>query len=106
MLHQAAKSFVVLAVAVSLAVVPVNDAQARRGRGIAAGIAVGIIALAIIAEASRQKPKRRPRQIQRQAEVPERQAEAPECEWRGRTCYKNSYGTNVCEGGEYVCRPQ
>jgi hypothetical protein len=38
--------------------------------------------------------------------VPARQAEAPECEWRGRTCYKNSYGTNVCEGGEYVCRPQ
>ena len=53
MLHQAAKSFVVLAVAMSLAVVPINDAQARRGRGIAVGIAVGIIALAIIgAEAS------------------------------------------------------
>ena len=114
MLHQAAKSLVVLAVAMSLAVVPINDAQARRGRGIAVGIAVGIIALAIIgAEAKRHRHKRRHRQIQRQAEVPERhaqeperRAQEPECEWRGRTCYKNSYGSNVCEGGEYVCRPQ
>ena len=109
MLHQAAKSLVVMAVAVSLAVIPVDDAQARRGRGIAVGIAVGIIALAIIgAEASRPRYKRRHRQIERQAQEPGPgpQAEAPECEWRGRTCYKNSYGTNVCEGGEYVCRPQ
>ncbi len=112
MLHQAAKSLVVLAVAMSLAVVPINDAQARRGRGIAVGIAVGIIALAIIgAEASRHRHKRRHRQIQRpgcraQAEVPRRQAQEPECEWRGRTCFNNSYGTSVCEGGEYVCRPQ
>jgi hypothetical protein len=107
MLHQGAKSLVVLAVAASLAVAPVNDAQARRGRGVAIGIAVGIIALAIIsAEANRYRPKRRHRQIQRQAEVPGRPAEAPECEWRGRTCFNNSYGSRVCEGGEYVCRPQ
>jgi hypothetical protein len=107
MLHQGAKSLMAVTLAVSLAVVPVNDVQARRGRGVAVGIAVGIIALAIIsAEGRRYRHKRRHRQIQRQAEEPGRQAEEPECEWRGRTCFKNSYGTNVCEGGEYVCRPQ
>ena len=107
MLHQVAKTLVALTVAMSRAVVPINDAQARRGRGIAVGIAVGIIALAIIgAEASRHRHKRRHRQIQRHAQEPQRQVEEPECEWRGRTCFKNSYGSNVCEGDEYVCRPQ
>ncbi|HUJ38161.1 MAG TPA: hypothetical protein VLW88_10820 [Hyphomicrobium sp.] len=68
----------------------------RRGRGLFAGIAVGLVALAIISAS------RHHRHHHRQAESCERE---PQCEWHGRTCFDNQYGDHVCQGGEYSCRP-
>lgn len=104
MLRHALKSLLVTLLAFSLVATSVHEAEARRGRGIAAGIALGLVALAII-EASRHE-RRRHRYVERYEAEPRAAPEAdPRCEWRGRTCFDNKYGDHVCQGGEYSCRP-
>jgi hypothetical protein len=89
-----------LTLAAGLAAAPVQQADAGRGRGIAAGVAAGIIGLAILGAASRHRGydyddyddnggcyrgQRR-------------------CYWQNRHCFENRYGDTVCRGGDYVCR--
>ncbi len=99
MLRHITHSLIALALAASLVTTSVEQAQARHGRGIFTGIAIGLIALAII-NASRHH--HRHNHHYRQSS---RYRDGQECEWRGRTCFDNSYGDHVCKGGEYVCRP-
>jgi len=96
MLQQAVKSLLTLVLAASVVTASVERAEARHGRGLFAGVALGLIALAII-NASRHHRHRHP-----PVESYDRE---PQCEWRGRTCFDNSYGDHVCRGGEYSCRP-
>jgi len=95
MLRRLVRSFATLILALSVVLAHVDHAEARHGRSMFAGIAVGLIALAII-EASRHH-RHHHRQVQ------SRYDHDPECGWRGRTCFDNSYGDHVCKGGEYVC---
>ncbi len=97
MLQRVLKSLLALLLAASLVAASVEHAEARHGRGLFAGVAFGLIALAII-EASRHH-RHHHRQIESHYD------REPECEWRGRTCFDNSYGDRVCRGGEYSCRP-
>jgi hypothetical protein len=99
MLPRFFKSLLALVLAASLIATSVQPAEAHRGRGLFAGIAFGLVALAII-EASRQH-RHHHRYVERQVQ-PEPE---PLCEWRGRTCFDNKYGDRVCQGGEYSCRP-
>lgn len=96
MLRRTLRSSLVGILAASLVMASVEHAEARHGRGLFAGIAVGLVALAIISAS------RHHRHHHRQAESYERE---PQCEWHGRTCFDNQYGDHVCQGGEYSCRP-
>ena len=96
MLRRVVRLSVTLMLAASVVLAPVEHAEARHGRGIFVGIAAGLFALALI-EASRHH-RHHPRQLESRYE------REPECEWRGRTCFDNSYGDHVCKGGEYTCR--
>jgi hypothetical protein len=88
MLKRAVRSSLTLLLAASVVLAPVEHAEARHGRGIFSGLAFGLIALAII-EASRHH-RHHHRQIESHYD------REPECEWRGRTCFDNSYGDHVC----------
>jgi hypothetical protein len=91
-----------LMLAAGLASATVGEAQAgHHGGRVAAGIAAGIVGLAILGAASRAhdgyyydddyddggcyRGRRR-------------------CHWEGRRCFENRYGDTVCRGGERVCR--
>ena len=100
MLRKILHPVLALALAAGMGVTTVEQAQARHGAGIAAGIAAGIIGLAIVGSASRHRgydydaydgpggcypgPRR--------------------CNWEHRYCFENRYGDYVCRGGDYVCR--
>jgi hypothetical protein len=91
-------SSLIAVLAASLLTTSVEQAEARRGRGLFAGIAIGLVALAII---SASRHKHHHRYVERRYD-PEPQQQ---CEWRGRTCFDNKYGDHVCRGGEYSCHP-
>jgi hypothetical protein len=93
------KSLLTVLLAASLVAASFEHAEARHGRGMFAGIAFGLVALAII-EASRHH-RHHHRYVERSAEP----GAEPQCEWRGRTCFDNKYGDHVCQGGAYSCRP-
>jgi len=85
-----------LTLAVGLASATVGEAQAGHGGRVAAGVAAGIVGLAILGAAARAhdgydydddgcyRGRRR-------------------CHWEGRRCWENRYGDEVCRGGERVC---
>lgn len=91
-----------LMLAAGLATASVQQAEAGRGHGVAAGIAAGIIGLGIIGAAASSRRGgyyydddydgggcyRGPRR----------------CTWENRRCFENRYGDMVCRGGDYVCR--
>lgn len=89
-------------VAAGLACATVEEAQAGRGGRVAAGIAAGIIGLAILGAASRARgggyyeddyePE------------PDCYRGPRRCTWENRQCFENRYGDYVCRGGDYVCR--
>jgi hypothetical protein len=99
MVQRAVHSSVIIILAASLIAAPVEQAEARHGRGLFAGIAVGLVALAIIS-ASRHH-RHHHGYVERRYDPEPRQ----QCEWRGRTCFDNKYGDHVCQGGEYSCHP-
>jgi hypothetical protein len=87
---------VALLLAAGLAAAAVEPAEAGHGRGIAAGVAAGILGLAILGAATSDRAyaydddrcfrgRRR-------------------CHWENRHCFENRYGEVVCRGGDYVCR--
>ena len=89
-----------LALAAGAAVTSVDHAQAGHGRGIAAGIAAGIIGLAIVGAASRHRGY----DYDAYDGPPECYRGPRTCAWENRHCFENRYGDYVCRGGDYVCR--
>jgi hypothetical protein len=86
-----------LALAAGVATAPVEPAHAH-GRGVAAGIAAGILGLAIIGAASRD------RAYAYEDYGPGCYRGPRRCYWTGRRCFENEYGDTICRGGDYVCR--
>jgi hypothetical protein len=79
----------------------VSTAEARGGRGVAVGVAAGIIGLGILGAAAEARDRDYYRDYGRCYPGPE------ECGWRDRHCFENSYGEWVCRGGRYTCwRPE
>ncbi len=89
-----------LTLAAGLASASVQQAEAGRGRGIAAGIAAGIIGLGIIGAAS----ARRGYDYDDYGYEEHCFRGRRRCHWIDRRCFENRYGDVVCRGGDYVCR--
>ncbi|MGQ0673778.1 MAG: hypothetical protein ACT4N2_13005 [Hyphomicrobium sp.] len=77
----------------------IEPAEARRGRGIALGVAAGIIGLGVAAAIA--NDRRGPRYYYRSHggcyPGPE------QCGWSNRRCFYNNWGDYVCRGGRYTC---
>lgn len=89
-----------LVLAAGLAGASVQEAQARRGAGVAAGIAAGIIGLGILGAAA----NARGRDYYYDDEGPACYRGERRCGWENRRCFENRYGDTVCRGGDWVCR--
>ncbi len=103
MLGKVLHSAMVLALAVGLISATLHDAQARRGRNVAIGIAAGIIGLAILGAAAN---ARRGGYEYDDYDYGEGGCYRGQrrCGWENRSCFENRYGDTVCRGGDYVCR--
>jgi hypothetical protein len=100
MIRQILHCVMALTLAAGMAAASFDQAEAGRGRGVAAGVAAGIIGLGILGAAAHARDRydyeddydggcyRGPRR----------------CEWENRRCFENRYGDTVCRGGDYVCR--
>ena len=89
-----------LVLAAGLASASVQEAQAGRGRGVAAGVAAGIIGLGILGAAASARGAAATTTTIEPAGCyrgPRR------CGWENRHCFENRYGDVVCRGGDYVC---
>ena len=80
-------------------VASVPQAQADHGRGVAVGLAAGIIGLGILGAAA----NARGRNYNYADEGRECYRGPRECHWSGRRCFENRWGDTVCRGGNYVC---
>lgn len=88
------KSLLAIGLAAGIASAPLQDAQAhsRRGYGVGAGVAAGIIGLGILGAYSSRGYAYSPACYQKET-----------CGNVGRRCWENRYGETVCRGGEYRC---
>jgi hypothetical protein len=89
-----------LVLAAGLAGATVQEAQAGRGGGVAAGIAAGIIGLGILGAAA----NARGRDYDYYDDGPACYRGPRRCGWENRRCFENRYGDMVCRGGDWVCR--
>ena len=80
-------------------VTSVPEAKADHGRGVAVGLAAGIIGLGILGAAA----NARGRNYYYADEGRECYRGPRECHWSGRRCFENRWGDTVCRGGNYVC---
>jgi len=90
-----------LVLAAGLAGASVQEAQARRGAGVAAGIAAGIIGLGIAAAAANARDRG---YYDDYDDEPACYRGPRRCGWENRRCFENRYGDTVCRGGDWVCR--
>ena len=74
----------------------VQPAEAGR-RGVAAGVAAGIIGLGILGAYSHARDREYYRAADDCYPGPE------ECGWTNRRCFVNSWGDRVCRGGRWTC---
>lgn len=89
-----------LTMALGVTASSVGTAEARHGRGLAVGIAAGIIGLGIagaIANENRYGRRHYYRSSDECYPGPE------QCGWTNRRCFVNSWGDRVCRGGRYTC---
>jgi hypothetical protein len=75
----------------------IKPAEARGGRGVAAGIAAGIIGLGVLGAYSHARDREYYRASGECYPGPE------ECGWKNRRCFTNSWGDTVCRGGRWTC---
>jgi hypothetical protein len=88
-------SVMALALVTGLMTVNVPKADAHDGRGVAVGVAAGLIGLGILGAAANARGR---------YYADDRCYYGPrECHYTGRRCFENSYGDTVCRGGRYVC---
>ncbi|MGQ0456752.1 MAG: hypothetical protein ACT4OU_06800 [Hyphomicrobium sp.] len=100
MLKKFTHALMALTMAFGLAVSSAHEAEARRGGGLALGVAAGIIGLGVLGAASAHAG---PRYYSRYDEGDYCYRGRRECHWAGRRCFENDYGDTVCRGGRYVC---
>jgi hypothetical protein len=93
-----------LVLAAGLASATVQEAEAGRGRGIAAGVAAGIIGLGILGAAASARGRGGYYYDDYGPPEPECYPGPRRCGWENRRCFENRYGDVVCRGGDYVCR--
>jgi len=91
-----------LVLAAGLASASVQEAQAGRGRGVAAGVAAGIIGLGILGAAASARGRGGYYYDDYEPE-PACYRGPRRCGWENRRCFENRYGDLVCRGGDYVC---
>jgi hypothetical protein len=95
MLKTITKSLLALTLVAGIGISSMQPAQAGRGGGIAAGVAVGTLLGLGIAGAYAG-----PRYYD---DGPRCYRGPRQCERVGRSCYTNRFGETVCGGGEYRC---
>ena len=99
MMKKVMLSVAALALAAGMFAATTQEAEARRGGGVAAGLAIGTILGLGIAGAYAG-----PRYYD---DGPRCYRGPRECDYVGRSCWFNRYGERVCRGGEYRCwRPR
>ena len=99
MVKKVLQSLAVLALLAGIAAASSDPAEARRGRGLGAGIAVGTLLGLGIAGAYAGPRYYGP--------GPGCYLGPRQCSWVGRSCWYNRYGEYVCGGGDYRCwRPR
>lgn len=89
-----------LTLAAGMAIATMQEAEAGHGGRVAAGIAAGIVGLAILGAAARSRGYYAYDDYDADGCYRGRRR----CHWRGRRCFENRYGDYVCRGGRYVCR--
>jgi hypothetical protein len=82
MTKEITRAFLALAIVLGLGAAASRPAEAGRGDGVVAGVAVGTLLGLGIAGAY---------------------AGPRQCGWAGRNCWRNPYGETVCQGGEWRC---
>lgn len=87
-----------LSLALGTVVIGAEPAEARNGRGVAAGVAAGIIGLGILGAAA--SANAGPRYHSHCYTV------GGGCYWREGKCYYNRYGDYICRRGHQVCEPR
>jgi hypothetical protein len=87
-----------LVLAAGFASATMQEAQAGHGRGVAAGIAAGIIGLGILGAAASARDR-----DYYYDDGPRCYRGPRRCGWENRRCFENRYGDMVCRGGDYVC---
>jgi hypothetical protein len=91
------QSAAALALVAGIVAATTQDAEARRGRGFGAGLALGAILGLGIAGAYAG-----PRYYD-DDDGPTCYRGPRECGYVGRSCWHNRYGEKICRGGEYRC---
>jgi len=102
MIKQILHSLMAIVLAAGVAGASVQEAQAGRGRGIAAGVAAGIIGLGILGAAASARGRGGYEYDDYEPE-PACYRGPRHCGWENRRCFENRYGDLVCRGGDYVC---
>jgi hypothetical protein len=87
--------------ALGVAATTIQPAEARHGRGLAVGIAAGIIGLGIAGALAHDH--RYHRRYHYYSGGGECYPGPEQCGWRNRRCFTNSWGDYVCRGGRWTC---
>lgn len=99
MLRKLQSALLALTVAFTALASTAPQAEARHGRGLALGVAAGIIGLGVGAAIASERPRYYSRYEERDACY----YGPRECHWVGRRCFENRWGDEVCRGGRYLC---
>lgn len=87
-----------VALAIGVGFSTTQPAEARRGAGVAAGVAAGIIGLGVLGAYAHARDR-----AYYDGYGPACYQGPRECRWTGRVCRYNYYGDYVCRGGHYQC---
>lgn len=99
MLNSFSKTLLVPVLALGVVASSFEPAEARRGRGIALGVAAGIIGLGVAAAIADERHHRRHYYRSHGGCYPGPE----ECGWVNRRCFENSWGEVRCRGGRWTC---
>jgi hypothetical protein len=97
MLKKIAQSVAALMLVLGIVATTVQPAEARRGGGVAAGLAIGTI-LGLGIAGAYAGPR-----YYHDDDAPGCYRGRRQCDYVGHSCWYNSYGERVCRGGEYRC---
>lgn len=103
MLRKITTLIAALAMVLSVSAMTSDEAQARRGGGVAAGIAVGTL-LGLGIAGAYAAPRYYGGGPAYYADLPPGCYKGPrQCGWAGRRCWVDRFGDQVCRGGEWRC---